>query len=269
MPDKQDTPRSIVAQAADRLQQAVRTATPIAPMRDLLEKTDVTTAYAIQALVTARERAAGRRICGRKIGLTSPAVQRQMGVFEPDYGALFADTEFGSNQEIPYAGLIHPRCEAEVALVLDKDIRHDMPTFSDVARAIAYVTPAIEVVDSRIVNWEHALSDTIADSAAARYYVVGDVQRRLVDCDLPAVRMTLHRNGAQASHGRGLDCMGHPLNAAVWLIRKMREHGLELSAGDVILTGALGPMVPVFAGDAISVAIEGLGTVSTRFSAST
>lgn len=260
---------SVITQAADRLQQATRTATPIAPMRDLLDKGDVATAYAIQALVTARERASGRRICGRKIGLTSPAVQRQMGVFEPDYGALFADTEFGSNQEIPYAGLIHPRCEAEVALVLGKDIRHDMPTFSDIVRATAYITPAIEVVDSRIVNWEHALSDTIADSAAARYYVVGDVQRRLLDCDLSAAKMQLHRNGGEASQGQARDCMGHPLNAAVWLARKMREHGLELLAGDVILTGALGPMVRVFAGDAIAVTIEGLGTVSTRFSAPT
>jgi 2-keto-4-pentenoate hydratase len=257
--------KKAIQQAAERLAEAVTSGTPVAPIRDLIELSDVNSAYAIQAANVQKASAAGRRISGKKIGLTSPAVRMQFGVFEPDYGVLFADCEFGHNDEIPMKGLFQPRCEAEIALVLGQDLDHPQVTYADVIRATEYVLPAIEIVDSRIANWDIKLVDTIADNASFGRYVLGATARRLEGHDLAAMRMRLLKNGEEVSTGQGQDCMGHPINAAAWLARTMFANGAPLRRGDVVMTGALGPMRPAVAGDSFTAEIEGLGQVGLRF----
>ena len=165
------------------------------------------------------------------------------------------------------ARLFQPRCEAEIALVLEQDLDRPFTTFADVIRATAYVLPAIEVVDSRIAAWDIKLVDTMADNASFGLYVLGAMPRRLEGIDLSACRMRLTKDGAEVSKGLGQDCMGHPLNAAVWLARKMYDNNSPLKAGDVVMTGALGPMVAAKPGEQFTATIEGLGEASLRFSA--
>ncbi len=258
---------STVEQAAQRLRSVYETGTPVPAIRDIVDLQDVAAAYRVQEINVQHELSKGRRLSGRKIGLTSPAVRKQFGVFEPDYGVLFADSEYGHNEELPSARLFQPRCEAEVALVLERDLDHPFVTFADVIRATAYVLPAIEVVDSRIAGWDIKLVDTIADNASFGLYVLGSTPRRLEGLDLAAGRMRMLKNGEEASQGQGKDCMGHPLNAAVWLARKMYENKSPLKAGDVVMTGALGPMVAAKPGEQFTAQIEGLGETSLRFSA--
>jgi 2-keto-4-pentenoate hydratase len=255
-----------IQQAAERLAEAVRSGVPVAPIRDLIELSDVHSAYAIQAANVKQAVGAGRRISGKKIGLTSPAVRMQFGVFEPDYGVLFADCEFGHNDEVSMKGLFQPRCEAEIALVLGHDLDHSQVTYADVIRATEYVLPAIEIVDSRVANWDIKLVDTIADNASFGRYVLGGTARRIEGLDLAAMPMRLLKNGEEVSTGRGQDCMGHPINAAAWLARTMFANGAPLRRGDVVMTGALGPMRPAAAGDSFMAEIEGLGQVGFRFS---
>lgn len=259
--------KGTIEQAAERLRKAYGDRQPIQPLRDLFALADVADAYRIQDTNVRHEVSRGRRLSGRKIGLTSAAVRKQFGVFEPDYGVLFADTEHGPNEELPTGQLLQPRCEAEVALVLERDLDHPGATYADVVRATAYVLPAIEVVDSRIANWDIKLVDTVADNASFGRYVLGSIARRLDGLDLAACRMHMAKNGEECSKGQGRDCMGHPLNAAAWLARTMFENGSPLKAGDVVMTGALGPMVPAKAGDEFSAEIEGLGSVALRFGA--
>lgn len=256
-----------IEQAALLLRTAYDTGQPIKPIRELIAIDDVKGAYQIQEINVRHELGKGRRLSGRKIGLTSVAVRKQFGVYEPDYGVLFADTEHGPNEELPTGKLLQPRCEVEVALLLDRDLDHPGATFADVVRATAYVLPAIEVVDSRIAGWDIKLVDTVADNASFGRYVLGSTARRLDGLDLAQCRMRMTKNGEECSKGQGKDCMGHPLNAAAWLARTMYEKGSPLKAGDVVMTGALGPMVAAKAGDEFAAEIEGLGAVALRFSA--
>lgn len=256
-----------IEQAALQLRAAYDTRQPVKPIREIIAIDDVASAYKIQEFNVRHELSKGRRLSGRKIGLTSAAVRKQFGVFEPDYGVLFADTEHGPNEELLAGKLLQPRCEAEVALVLERDLDHPGATYADVVRAIAYVLPAIEVVDSRIANWDIKLVDTVADNASFGRYVLGSTARRLDGLDLAQCRMRMSKNGEECSKGQGRDCMGHPLNAAAWLARTMFQNGSPLKAGDVVMTGALGPMVAAKAGDEFSAEIEGLGAVALRFGA--
>lgn len=259
---------SAIADVAARLIEATRTRRPIAPIKDSLAAGDVRAAYAVQEQITAHGVAAGRRIVGRKIGLTSLAVQRQLGVDSPDYGALFADMQFESGREIPWSRLLQPKVEAEIALVLERALDGDRLTLEDVAAATAYALPAVEVVGSRIADWKISLVDTIADNASSGVYVLGGAHRKkLADFDARLCGMVMTRRGEDVSLGVGAACLGHPLRAALWLARTMVEVGTPLRAGDVVLTGALGPMVAVAPGDSFHVEIGGLGTVDAVFGA--
>lgn len=256
---------STIQATADALWEADRSRTPLPPVRDRLgTATDVDVAYAVQHLLTERSVASGRRISGRKIGVTSKAVQAQIGVDQPDYGTLFADTEFGDGVEIPSSRLIQPRAEAEIALVLDRDLDAAPHSFATVLRAVAFVLPAIEIVDSRIENWDIRIVDTIADNASCGLYVLGSRPVPLTAVDVRAVTMSMEVNGAEVSTGTGADCLGNPLHAAQWLADTMSERGTPLRAGDVVMTGALGPMHALATGDEVVTRIDGLGTVTTR-----
>jgi len=257
-----------VRRLADALDAAERTRTPIAPLTDGgIGRTDEATAYAVQQVNTDRALSAGRRLAGRKIGLTARAVQAQLGVDRPDYGMIFADMVLADAEEIPAGRLIQPRVEAEVALVLERDLDMDQPTIADVIRATAFAAAAIEVVDSRIADWRIGFADTVADNASSGLVVVGGGVAPLDRLDLRLCGMVLERAGEEVSTGVGAACLGHPLAAATWLARKAVAVGGPLRAGDLIMTGALGPMVPARPGEVYEARISGLGSVRAAFAA--
>ncbi|KVH53728.1 2-keto-4-pentenoate hydratase [Burkholderia sp. MSMB1072] len=253
-----------VQHVADLLDRAARAGQPIAPVREHFTG-GVAEAYAAQDLNTQRQVREGRRVTGRKIGLTSLAVQKQLGVDQPDFGTLFDSMAVNDNEEMAWSRLMQPKCEAEVALVLERDLDGEHIVMTDLLAATAYVLPAIEVVGSRIANWDINILDTIADNASAGLYVLGQRPVKLADLDLRLAGMIMERKGDAVSLGVGAACLGHPLNAALWLARTLVDMGTPLRAGDVVLTGALGPLVTVSPGDVIEARIQGLGSVRARF----
>ncbi len=257
--------REQIEALAERLRQAEETGTPCGPIRDHLPEGDVEAAYAVQRANTEFWTKQGRRLVGRKIGLTAKAVQRQLGVDQPDFGMLLADRTVGDGEEIDPGLVMQPRVEAEIALIIERDLTVERPTVADVIRGTAFAVPAIEVVSSRIADWDIRIVDTIADNASFGLYVLGGSPRTLDGLDLRLCGMVMERRGEPISLGAGAACLGNPLNAAVWLARKMVEIGMPLQAGDVIMTGALGPMAPVDGGDVIEARISGLGSVRAVF----
>lgn len=250
---------------AEQLRQAYRTRTPLAPLRQSFPHLDVDAAYSIQQANTKFWESQGRRVVGRKIGLTSVSVQKQLGVDQPDYGMLFADMAVADGDEVDISSLLQPKVEAEIALVLERDLDAELCTVVDLIGAVAYALPAIEIVDSRIANWDIGIVDTVADNASAGLFVLGNRPVALKDFDARLCGMVMERNGEQVSLGAGAACLGHPLNAALWLVRKMAESGRPMRAGEMILTGALGPMVTVAGDDVVQTRIEGLGSVRVAF----
>lgn len=251
--------------AAGLLKAAAAGGHTIAPLRDRLRHADQDGAYAVQEANTQAWLAEGRRLVGRKIGLTSLAVQAQLGVDQPDFGMLFADMAVGDGEPVALGRLIQPKVEAEVALVIGRDLTHERHTYADLIRATEYVLPAIEIVDSRIENWNIRFVDTVADNASSGLFVVGGQPRLLKDVDLTACAMEMRRGAEVVSSGNGRACLGSPLNAAVWLADVMVRCGRPLLAGDIVLTGALGPMVSVRPGERFDVSVEGLGSVTALF----
>jgi len=256
---------SVVAQAADRLRTARQTGTPCAPIRDLLPEDSLEAGYAVQNFNTERWLGEGRRLVGRKIGLTSAAVQGQLGVNQPDYGMLYADMGFGDGEEVPTKGLLQPKVEAELAFVLGKDLDEDV-TPERVVGAIEYALAAIEIVDSAVADWNIRILDTVADNASSGLYVLGSEPKKVGDFDPWLCGMVMERRGEPVATGVGAACLGNPLTATLWLARKMVEVGRPLKAGDLVLSGALGPLVPVKAGDVVEARINRVGTVRAVFS---
>jgi 2-keto-4-pentenoate hydratase len=207
----------------------------------------------------------GRRIVGRKIGLTSKAVQQQLGVGEPDYGMLWGDTAYREGEAISLKRYMQPRIEAEIAFVMDRAVPSADATLDEVTSAIGYALPSVELVDSAIADWKITLADTIADNASAGGFVLGNTRRKIGEVDLRLGGMLLTKNSEAVSLGIGAACLGNPLNAALWLARKMAAVGRPLQAGDIVLSGALGPMIPVVAGDRITVEIQGFLPFSFSF----
>ena len=255
----------MIDQIAERLRDAYATG-PIAPPRDGLEPRDAAGAYAVQALNTAYWRSAGRRVVGRKIGLTAQAVRDQMGVSEPDFGVLFDDMRIADGGTLAASTVLQPKVEGEIAFVLRADLSDPDVDPQTVAAAVANVAAAIEIVDSRIVDWKISLADTIADNGSAGRFVLGPDAVALDDIDLAACAMTLRLNGEIASNGLGAASMGHPLNALTWLARTLASRGDGLRCGDVVLSGSLGPMIAVNAGDRVEVSISGLGRAAFTLS---
>jgi 2-keto-4-pentenoate hydratase len=235
-------------------------------VRDLLGTGSIDDAYAVQRINADRMLAEGHRVVGWKIGLTSVAVQSQLGVDQPDFGVLFAAMCAGDDEPIELNELLQPRVEAEVAFVLGADVETDQITTVDVLRATDFVTPAIEVVDSRIAEWDITIVDTIADNASSGRFVVGARPTPLRDVDLRGVQMTLSADGEVVSKGSGAACLSHPVNAVVWLANTLVARGQALRAGDVVLSGALGPMHPVTPGTRYEAILDGLGSVRATFS---
>jgi 2-keto-4-pentenoate hydratase len=255
-----------VEAAVSRLARAVSTARPCEPLRDLINTGDIRTAYAVQeAGIDALIRNGARRI-GRKIGLTSPVVQAQLGVDSPDFGTLLDYMRVEQDEPVLAGRLLQARIEAEVAFVLAADITTTNPTAADVAAAIATAHPALEIVDSRIAEWDISLIDTVADNASSGLFVVG-TGIDVVDVDTDGVQMELLRDDMVVSTGSGAACLGGPLRALQWLARTAVEFGRPLRAGEIVLSGALGPMVPVAPGESYLARMSGLGEVRAIFAA--
>jgi 2-keto-4-pentenoate hydratase len=255
--------------AARALQAARATRQVIAPISTTFGISGLEAAYAVAEINTLAKLKAGHRVVGKKVGLTSTAVQRQLGVDQPDFGVLFDDMEFLDGQEVPMARLIQPKIEAEVAFIVARDLvsrsTSVLPSYSEFLACLAYALPALEIVDSAIANWKISLVDTVADNASSALYVLGDQPVAIGAVSFAELNMTMNRQGEIVSSGSGAACLGHPLRAAYWLACAMAQRGQSLSAGEVILSGALGPMVPVTAGDAIEAQIGALGHVTCRF----
>jgi 2-keto-4-pentenoate hydratase len=191
-------------------------------------------------------------------------VQEQLGLDEPDFGTLFVDAEYGDGVDIPASRLIQPRAEAEVALVVGRELDRAPHGFAEIVRSIEFALPAIEIVDSRIEDWRIGIVDTIADNASCGVHVLGSTPVGLDRFDARTVPMSMSVNGLEVSTGVGAACLGNPLHAARWLADELCRRGLPLQPGDVILTGALGPMHPVAAGDLVVATFGELGLVTTR-----
>lgn len=255
-----------VTEAADRIALAARNRQPIAPVRTLIGESDIDLAYAVQQELISRRIEAGAVVVGRKIGLTSPAVQRQLGVDQPDFGVLFADMDMSSEPMVPSRRLLQPKAEAEIAFVLKDDLDGEVLGSEEVSSAVDHAVAALEIVDSRIADWDLTIADTVADNASSGLFVLGADRLTLDEFSPRDATMRMYANDALVSEGDGKACLGDPLLALTWLARTAAAYGNPLRAGQIILSGALGPMVPAPPGTRIRAEIAPLGEVSATFS---
>jgi 2-keto-4-pentenoate hydratase len=252
----------------DSLARRIRDAysgSPLAPLRGDLGPTDADGAYTVQTINTRFWEAQGRRIVGRKAGLTALAVQQQLGVDQPDFGVLFDDMRVADGGSLNPSRCIQAKAEAEIAFVLGADLPSPDTTPDEAAAAIAGVHAAIEIVDSRIADWKITFADTVADNGSSAFFVLADEGLRLTGIDLEGAGMEMRVNDAVASTGVGAAALGNPLNAAAWLARTLAARAEPLKAGDILLAGALGPMVTLAPGDRIEATIKGIGSCSFTF----
>jgi 2-keto-4-pentenoate hydratase len=271
---------SAQSRALELLVGARATGRPCPPVRDLLPAGDVDAAYAVQSYWVADQIAAGARVVGRKIGLTNPAVQAQFGVDRPDFGVLFESMACSPGTPIDAARTLQPKIEAEIAFVLAEDLTGTMIGPAEVAAATAYVVAALEIVDSRITGWDIGIVDTIADNGSSGLFVLGDRRRKVIVHSArsrpPSPRRAASGPGGSSdaagevvSTGTGASILGHPLAAVAWLAAAVRDHGRPLRAGEIVLSGSLGPMVAVSPGDSFHADISGVGQVSASFAEGT
>jgi len=251
--------------ALERLARARVAGRACAPVRTLLPAGDIQAAYAVQSAWVAGQVAGGAGVVGRKIGLTNPAVQAQLGVDQPDFGTLLSTMDCPPDQPIDIGRLLQPKIEAEIAFLLADDL--DVPDIgpAEVLAATGAVTAALEIVDSRIADWDISIVDTVADNASSGLFTLGPDRHKPPQLDLAACPMWLWRDHEEVSTGSGAACLGHPAAAVAWLAATARSYGQPLQAGEIVLSGALGPMVPVRAGDRFIAKIGGLGQVTATF----
>ncbi|ADG05706.1 2-keto-4-pentenoate hydratase [Kyrpidia tusciae] len=254
----------VLAAWSERLFRAERERRPVEPLTDQEPGLTVEDAYQIQLDVVQRKLELGDEVVGHKIGLTSRPMQEMFGVGEPDYGHLFRSMAYASGAVIGYP-LMQPRVEAEIAFVLNKDLKGPGLGIHDVLRATEYVVPAIEVVDSRIENWRIKLPDTVADNASSGCFVLGDRPTRVEDVDLQVVGMALYEDGEVVQTGAGAAVLGHPALGVAWLANKLSEFGTVLRAGHVVLSGAVSAAVNAKPGSRYVVNFGRLGRVEAVF----
>ena len=251
-------------QAAQLLLEAYA-GTPIPPLTTTFDAFSPEDAYAIQLAQVAEWKKRGRVINGFKVGLTSLAVQKQLGVDSPDFGHLFTDMYFLSGEAIPAGTYLQPRAEPEIAFVLKKDLAGPGVTIADAIGAVDYVVASLEIVDSRIADWKITLADTIADNASSGGVVLGTKPMKLDEVDLRTLGVNLYRNGQLAHTGAGAAVLGSPISSLVWLANTLGALGTKMPAGSVVLPGAVTPMVPGNPGDTVTAVFNGLGSVTARF----
>ena len=255
-----------VATYTRELFSALRNGTVVAPLSSRDATLGVNEAYAISLGILAARMADGERVVGKKIGVTSKAVQDMLGVHQPDFGFL-TDRMWVKGQTIDIAahGLIQPRAEAEIAFVLKRDLAGPEVTAEQVIAATDYIAPCFEIVDSRIADWKIGIVDTVADNASCGVFVLGEVRADPRAHDLPGLHVSVTKNGAPLSEGYGSAVQGSPAQAVAWLANTMGTYGVTLDAGDVILSGSLVPLEPARAGDVFEMDLHGVGRCVARF----
>lgn len=255
----------LIDSIAEELLEAERSKKPMAPLTDRYSELNITDAYQIQIAITEKKIQKGRSIIGKKVGLTSLAMQKMLGVDEPDYGHLLDDMKCVDGEEIEIDEFLSPKVEAEIGFVLKEELKGPNITFLDVLMATDYVVPTIEIIDSRISDWKIKLVDTVADNGSSAKVVVGENRSEIDGFDLRSLGMVLYQNGEMVATGSGAAALGHPAHAIAWLVNKLSEFNITLKAGELILPGALSAAIAVKAGDTISANFGPLGTVSVSF----
>jgi 2-keto-4-pentenoate hydratase len=248
-------------QVADALLAAYASRIPIPPLTETYGALSIDDAYAIQLRQVQAWLASGRRVLGRKVGLTSAAMQRQLGVTQPDFGHLLDDMFYLPDTPVQAGRFLQPRVEPEVAFVLRRDLAGPGVTAADVIAATEFVRPALEIIDSRIAGWRIGIVDTIADNASSGGVVLGD-PARLADVDLIGGGCQLFRNGELAGRGVGGAVLGSPTNSVAWLANVLGERDSGLRAGQVVLPGSITASIPFHPGDVVSAVFAGLGTLT-------
>ena len=249
----------------DSLYDALVARTPIAPLSAAHPDMTIEDAYHVQQRMIARRLEKGDRVIGKKIGVTSKAVMNMLGVHQPDFGYLLDSMVFNEGESVEMDTLIQPKAEGEIAFLLKKDLQGPGVTAADVLAATEGVMACFEIVDSRIQDWKIKIQDTVADNASCGVFVLGDQLVDIADLDLALAGMVLEKNGEIVVTGAGAATMAHPVNAMVWLTNMLGSLGIALKAGDIVLSGAMGAMVPVVRGDNLRMTIGGIGGCSVRF----
>lgn len=258
--------QAVIAELADRLWRAEADRVPVAPVTESVPELSVEDAYAVQTHNVRRRVAAGATVCGRKVGLTSRASQELVGAAGPTFGALLDDMFADEDDEVALDALVQPRVEAEIAFVMASDLAGPGVTTTHALTAIGAALPAIEVLDSRIVDWRVSLPDTVADNAAAARAVLGGRITPIAGLDLRLLGMLFHRNGSPIDSGAGAAVLGNPARSVAWLANELGSLGAGLRRGDVVLSGSLHRMVPVRPGDVFQARFAHLGSVGVQFS---
>lgn len=256
---------ALVEVIADELLEAEKTRNPVAPLTQRFSELTVTDAYQIQLEVMKKKQTEGRQIIGKKVGLTSVAMQKMLGVDEPDYGHLLDDMQVSDGDKVKISDMVSPKIEAEIGFILGQDLVGPNVNYLDVLMATKYVVPTLEIIDSRIADWKIKLVDTVADNGSSAKVVVGNQLSSIDGVDLRSLGMALYNNGELVATGSGAAALGHPAEAVAWLANKLFEFGITLKAGELILPGALSGAVTVKQGDRITAQFGTLGSVSVTF----
>ncbi|MCK9282999.1 MAG: 2-oxopent-4-enoate hydratase [Rhodocyclaceae bacterium] len=254
-----------ITQLGDELYDALVNCRMIDPLTDRHPDISIENAYAIQQRMIERRIAKGEHVVGKKIGVTSKAVMNMLGVGQPDFGYMLDGMIVNEGEAIPMSALVQPKAEGEIAFVLKKDLLGPGISAADVLAATEGVMACFEIVDSRIRDWKIKIQDTVADNASCGVFVLGSRLVDVRDVDLITCGMVLEKNGEVVVCGAGAATMNSPANAVAWLANTLGRLGVPLKAGEIVLSGALGAMVPVKAGDNLRVAIGGIGGCSVRF----
>jgi 2-keto-4-pentenoate hydratase len=255
-----------IEKAAGTLAGAYTTRTPLPPLTASHPDLSVGDAYAVQLAQVAVWTDAGARVKGHKVGLTSAAMQRQLGVDQPDFGHLLDTMFLAEGTPAAYQRFIQPKAEPEIAFVLGRDLAGPGVTVAEALAAVDFVLPALEIIDSRIADWKITLADTIADNASSGAVVLGSRPVKPDALDLSLTGCLLHRNGRLEGTGAGGAVLGSPVNALVWLANVLGARGTALEAGQVILPGSVCAAIPFAPGDTVSATFDRIGSVSITFS---
>ncbi|MCX6484535.1 MAG: 2-keto-4-pentenoate hydratase [Mycobacterium sp.] len=256
---------AIRAELAAGLAGAERSRVPITPLTAAHPDIDVVDAYEIQLINIRARLDDGARVIGHKVGLSSEAMQKMMGVDEPDYGHLLADMEVFEDVPVDTARFLYPRVEVEVGFILADDLPGAGCTEDDVLAATAAYVPSIELIDTRIREWKIALCDTIADNASSAGWVLGPQRVSPKDIDIKTIDAVLTRNGEVVAEGRSDAVLGNPVTAVAWLARKVDSFGVRLKAGDIVLPGSCTRAIDARPGDNFVADFAGLGSVRLSF----
>ncbi|MCG7900024.1 MAG: 2-oxopent-4-enoate hydratase [Candidatus Thiodiazotropha weberae] len=255
-----------INELGDELYQALSQRQMIDPLTEREPQITIEDAYHVSLRMVNRRVENGESIIGKKIGVTSQAVQNMLNVHQPDFGYLTDRMVFGNGDEMPISEqLIQPRAEGEIAFMLKRDLIGPGVSNADVLRATEAVIPCFEIVDSRIRDWKIKIQDTVADNASCGLFVLGDKAVDPRKVDLATAGMVVEKNGELLSTGAGAAALGSPVNCVAWLANTLGSFGIPLKAGEVILSGSLVPLEPVVAGDFMRVEIGGIGSASVRF----